>query len=120
MDSPGIDTVIRRLNLAILRGATIHVGVFPRAHVSSVFSAAWGMFLVLPRKKVFGWTLLAYAVSVSLSTIYGRYHYTADVLAGFAVSLAAAVVALLLHRSARRPLNTETSARLGQIVNSGR
>jgi membrane-associated phospholipid phosphatase len=99
LDSPRIDTVLRHLNLAILSKATIHVGVFPSAHVSSVFSAAWGMFLVLPRKKVFGWTLLLYAVSVSIATIYGRYHYSADVLAGFAVSLGSGAVAILIQAS---------------------
>ncbi|MCU1294852.1 MAG: hypothetical protein JWP08_3702 [Bryobacterales bacterium] len=98
LDSPGIDTVLRQMNLAILRTATIHVGVFPSAHVSSAFSAAWGMFLILPRKKVFGWTSLLYAVSVSIATIYGRYHYAADVLAGFAVSLGAGSLAILLQR----------------------
>lgn len=97
LDEPGITTIFRKINLEVLRTGTIHVGVFPSAHVSSAFSAAWGMFLVLPKKKVFGWTLVIYALSVSLSTIYGRYHYAADVLAGFAVSLAAAVLAVLLH-----------------------
>ncbi len=93
LDLPGVTTVIRRFNLAILQAATIHVGVFPSAHVSSAFSAAWGMFLVLPRRKLFGWALVFYAICVSLATIYGRYHYAADVLAGFVVSLIAAAVA---------------------------
>jgi membrane-associated phospholipid phosphatase len=106
VDNPGITTVLRRLNLAILRSATIHVGVFPSAHVSSAFSAAWGMFLLLPRRKIFGWALLVYAVSVSLATIYGRYHYVADVVAGFGVSLIAAVVAVLLHRAMGTPGET--------------
>lgn len=97
VDEPAVMTVFRRLNLAILQKATIHVGVFPSAHVSSAFSAAWAMFLLLPKKKVFGWTQLAYAASVALSTIYGRYHYTADVAAGFAISLAAALLAFVLR-----------------------
>jgi membrane-associated phospholipid phosphatase len=33
--------------------------------------------------------MLIYAISVSIATIYGRYHFVADVLAGFAVSLIA-------------------------------
>ncbi|MDQ2776287.1 MAG: phosphatase PAP2 family protein [Acidobacteriota bacterium] len=93
LDLPGVTTVIRRFNLAILQAATIHVGVFPSAHVSSAFSAAWGMFLVLPRRRVFGWALVFYAICVSVATIYGRYHYAADVLAGFVVSLIAAMLA---------------------------
>lgn len=106
IDAPGTITVLRRLNLAILKEGTIHIGVFPSAHVSSAFAAAWGMFLVLPHRKVFGWTLLVYAVSVSLATIYGRYHYAADVAAGFGVSLVSAVVALLLNRASQNGLDT--------------
>ena len=33
--------------------------------------------------------MLVYAVSVAIGTIYGRYHYAVDAIAGFAVSLAA-------------------------------
>lgn len=106
VDTPGVITVLRRLNLAILKEGTIHIGVFPSAHVSSAFAAAWGMFLVLPRRKVFGWTLLVYAVSVSLSTIYGRYHYAADVAAGFGVSLVSAAAALLSNRASRNGFGT--------------
>jgi membrane-associated phospholipid phosphatase len=41
----------------------------------------------MPQRKGFGYGLLLYAFSVSLATVYGRYHYAADVLAGFGVSL---------------------------------
>ncbi|MBV9759944.1 MAG: phosphatase PAP2 family protein [Acidobacteriaceae bacterium] len=99
LDSPEVSTWARHLNLWILRRGTIHVAVFPSAHVSSAFAAAWAMFLLLPEQKRFGWGLLFYAISVSAATVYGRYHYTTDVLAGFAVSLAAATVALGLRRS---------------------
>ncbi|MBV9084359.1 MAG: phosphatase PAP2 family protein [Acidobacteriaceae bacterium] len=95
LDPPHITTILRRWNLAILNAATIHVGVFPSAHVSSAFAAAWGMFLVI-RRKVFGSALLVYAVSVSLATVYGRYHYAADVAAGFAVSLIPAALAIMV------------------------
>jgi membrane-associated phospholipid phosphatase len=98
LDMPTLTTWVRSLNLYILRKATIHSGVFPSAHVSSAFSAAWGMFLVLPRRKIYGWALVFYAVSVSVATVYGRYHYAADVLAGFGVSLAAAALYLFLRR----------------------
>jgi membrane-associated phospholipid phosphatase len=98
LDPPLITTWARSLNLWILRVGTIHVGVFPSAHVSSVFSAAWGMFLVLPHRKIFGCGLLLYAVSVSVATVYGRYHYAADVLAGFGVSLIPGFVCLIVRK----------------------
>lgn len=101
-DNPAFSTWVRQLNLFILSKATIHVGVFPSAHVSSAFSASWAMFWLIPERKAFGWGLLVYAVSVSIATIYGRYHYAADVLAGFAVSLVAAGVCLLLRHRSRR------------------
>ena len=103
LDTPHIMTVLRRFNLAILHAGTIHVGVFPSAHVSSAFSAVWAMFLLFPKRKIFGWTMLLYAISVSVATIYGRYHYTADVLAGITISLLAAAVAAFLHLRTRVP-----------------
>jgi membrane-associated phospholipid phosphatase len=88
--APTVITWVRHLNLWILGKATIHSGVFPSAHVSAAFSSAWGMFFVRARRPIVCWALVVYAVSVSVATVYGRYHYAADVLAGFAVSLAAA------------------------------
>lgn len=93
-DAPSIMTWVRHANLFVLSKATIHVGVFPSAHVSSAFSSAWAMFLLLPKKKAFGWGLLCYALSVSVATVYGRYHYAADVLAGFGISLIAGALYL--------------------------
>lgn len=102
LDDPTVTSWVRRFNLWILSKATIHVGVFPSAHVSSAFAAAWAMFVLLPKQKRFGWGVLIYAISVSIATIYGRYHYAADVLAGFGVSLLAAVVALWVSVKIRR------------------
>ncbi len=97
LDNPSIMTWARQLNLWILDVATIHAGVFPSAHVSEAFSAAWAMFLLLPKRKIFGWGLLWYAISVSIATIYGRYHYAADVLAGFGISLVTGGLCLILR-----------------------
>lgn len=101
VDDPSIVTWARQLNLFILNKATIHVGVFPSAHVSSAFACAWAMFVLLPEQKRVGWILVLYAVSVSIATIYGRYHYTADVIAGFGLSLVAGVVGIVFARKSR-------------------
>lgn len=98
-DEPTYSTWIRRVNLFVLSKATIHSGVFPSAHVSSAFSAAWAMFLLLPERKGYGVAALVYAISVSVATIYGRYHYCADVLSGFVVSLVPGLLCLALWRS---------------------
>lgn len=103
-DMPNIVTPLRQFNLWIVSGYGIHSSVFPSAHVSSAFSAAWGLLWLLPDKKRFGLLMLAYAVSVAVATVYGRYHYAADATAGFGVSVIAALMILLFSlRRPRRP-----------------
>lgn len=94
-DLPHITTVLRQVNLYIVGGYGIHSSVFPSAHVSSAFSAAWGLLRTIPEKRWIGWSMAAYATLVSIATIYGRYHYGVDALAGFAVSLLAIPAARL-------------------------
>jgi membrane-associated phospholipid phosphatase len=114
---PTVTTWVRTFNLWLLRGATIHSGVFPSAHVSSAFSCAWAFYLIFPRRHWLGHSMLFYAISVSLATVYGRYHYFADVLAGFAVSLVALGVGLALNRrgsAGASPNKIEMSPALGR------
>jgi membrane-associated phospholipid phosphatase len=66
------------------------------------------MFLLVPERKRIGWILVIYAASVSIATIYGRYHYAADVIAGFGVSLVAAAVAIILARKKEKAVSSET------------
>ena len=103
-DMPNIVTPLRQFNLWIVSGYGIHSSVFPSAHVSSAFSAAWALLWLLPDKKRFGLLMLAYAVSVAVATVYGRYHYAVDATAGFGVSVIAALTILLFAlRRPRRP-----------------
>jgi membrane-associated phospholipid phosphatase len=99
LDLPRIPTPIREWNLAIANGYGIHSSVFPSAHVSSAFSAAWALLLYLPERKWIGRGMLIYAASVALAVIYGRYHYAVDSLAGLAVSLLALLIALAADRN---------------------
>lgn len=101
-DLPHIVTPFRRFNLFLVRGYGIHSSVFPSAHVSSAFSAAWALLVYLPKRKRFGWGMAIYSVSVAIATVYGRYHYAVDAVAGFGVSLIAGAVALAARRSASR------------------
>jgi len=100
-DMPNVMTPVRQLNLWIVSGYGIHSSVFPSAHVASAFSAAWALFWLLPEKRRFGWMMLAYAVSVAVATVYGRYHYSADAVAGLGVSMIAALI--ILPFAVRRP-----------------
>ena len=88
-DSPHIETAIRRLNLFLVGGYGIHSSVFPSAHVSSAFSAAWGLMATIPERHWYGRIMLFYAISVAIATVYGRYHYAVDAAAGIAISLLA-------------------------------
>jgi hypothetical protein len=77
---------VRRLNLQILRHASIHANTFPSAHVAASISSA----LVLIRLEAgVGLAFLLVAVSIALGAVFGRYHYAADAILGTVVALAA-------------------------------
>jgi len=101
-DLPAYLTVFRQWNLALLGGGGIHTSVFPSAHVAAAFCAAAGMWLYLPEHKWAGRTFTTAAILIAISTIYGRYHYTADVLAGLLMFGVALLIARLLPPPARR------------------
>lgn len=99
-DMPNVMTPMRQLNLFLVGNYGIHSSVFPSAHVSSAFSAAWALLAFLPERRRYGIGMLVYAISVAVATVYGRYHYAADAVAGLAVSLVPA--AMILARSLPR------------------
>ena len=47
------------------------------------------MLLTIPERQRYGWSLVIYACSVAVATVYGRYHYAVDAVAGFGISLLA-------------------------------
>jgi membrane-associated phospholipid phosphatase len=96
-DLPHIITLVRRFNLAILGEYGIHSSVFPSAHVSAAFSCAWALLITIPERKRYGLIVAIFAFSVATATIYGRYHFAMDALAGFVVSFFA-FSALALRR----------------------
>ena len=99
-DLPSIVTDLRRFNLWILGNFSIHSSVFPSAHVSSALSAAWGLFATLPERRWIGWAMALYGLCVAIATVYGRYHYAVDVLAGAALSFLGLLLAYLKSRGA--------------------
>lgn len=96
-DFPSLETIFRKFNLALVGFYGIHTSVFPSAHVSGAFSAAFAMMRVLPEKPWVGRLLLALAILIAVATVYGRYHYAADAVAGFALSLVAWAIALTVE-----------------------
>ena len=97
-DLPGVTTFLRRFNLFLVGGYGIHSSVFPSAHVSSAFSAAWAFLVFLPEQKKLGILMAVYAALVALATVYGRYHFAVDALAGIGISFLAAGLGLALKR----------------------
>jgi membrane-associated phospholipid phosphatase len=97
-DLPLVATLPRRINLSLLASQGIHTSVFPSAHVSGAFAAAFAIRGVFPDKPWLGWGTLVYAILVAVATVYGRYHYAADALAGFGVAVVAARLGALLLR----------------------
>ena len=89
-------SIVRDVNLAVVGNAGIRTSVFPSAHVSGVFAAAFALFFLF-RERVWIWRgMTFYAVTVAIATVYGRYHFAVDAGAGLIV----AVAALLLSRVA--------------------
>jgi membrane-associated phospholipid phosphatase len=96
-DLPAYITVFRRWNLWLLGAGGIHTSVFPSGHVAAAFSAALGMWLFLPEHKWVGRLLGVTAVLIAVATVYGRYHYLVDAVAGLLMVAAA----FLITRSLR-------------------
>jgi len=98
-DMPQIDTVFRQFNWWLLKDGGIHTSVFPSAHVSASFSVVFGAFLIMKHGRWLPFVLLAVALGIFGATIYGRYHYAVDSIAGVGVSFVALGVArLVAHR----------------------
>jgi membrane-associated phospholipid phosphatase len=100
-DAPSMQTIFRRFNWFLLGGYGIHTSVFPSAHVSGACAAAFGAMRALPEKPWVWRTLLVTAMLIATATVYGRYHYVVDAMAGFAVSGVALALGRLAGRSSR-------------------
>jgi membrane-associated phospholipid phosphatase len=87
---------VRTLNLYIVGNAGIHTSVFPSAHVSGAFAAALAFWRIFSDKNWLRCGLVVYAILVSIATVYGRYHYAIDAVAGLVVAVVAFYVARLV------------------------
>lgn len=68
---------------------------FPSGHTELTILACWGSRLI--SNRVF-WIYFAYTVSIISATVYLRYHYTIDLLAGAAVAGLLVLIAPPLYR----------------------
>ena len=68
---------------------------FPSEHVAGSVAALWGAW---KHRRWLFWTLLPLVICMCVSTIWGRYHYVADVFAGIATGTLGFVVGGWLMR----------------------
>lgn len=94
---PAVTTIFRRWNQSIVSGYGIQLSVFPSAHVSGAFAAYFAMRRVFGRRHWTSWSTQIYAWLVAVATVYGRYHYAVDALAGIGVAIAALIVTIPRH-----------------------
>lgn len=80
----------------IERYGRVHGGAFPSAHVSGsvvVLICAWRY-----ARRV-GYLLLPLVVAICIATVYGRYHYVLDVIAGILMAVIGCVIGTRLVRA---------------------
>jgi membrane-associated phospholipid phosphatase len=95
---PAFNSIFRQFNWWLLGGHGIHTSVFPSAHVSSAYAAAFALFRVMPERKWAGWGITVLATGIFWATIYGRYHYVVDAVAGLFVAIGAFFICDWLER----------------------
>jgi membrane-associated phospholipid phosphatase len=96
-DLPGplVQPLLRKANFWILDQFGVQACIFPSGHVAAVTATALAIRAYLPR---LGWLFLIAAASVAAATVYGRYHYAADAVAGAIVGVAAFLISRRIHR----------------------
>jgi membrane-associated phospholipid phosphatase len=83
---PHVAPLLRKWNFWLLDHYSVQVCLFPSGHVAAVTAVALAVRKHAPR---LGALFLFLAASVALATVYGRYHYAADAVAGALVGVAA-------------------------------
>lgn len=95
LPGPAVAPLLRKTNFWLLGQYGVGVCLFPSAHVASTLTAALVLRRYAPR---LGIAFLVAAISIAFATVYGRYHYAADAVAGALVG----VLAYLLSRRLSR------------------
>ena len=74
----------RIVNLRMLSAGSVQVNTFPSGHAAEALACA--LIVSGGPPMVVGWMFFN-AAAISAGTVFGRYHYAADALAGWAVAL---------------------------------
>jgi membrane-associated phospholipid phosphatase len=78
------DSAIRRFNLRLLGATSIQVNTFPSGHAAEALAAA---LLLFGAPWPVAGLMFVNALAISAGAVFGRYHYAADALAGWAVAI---------------------------------
>lgn len=100
LPGPPVAPLLRGMNHWILGRYAVGASLFPSGHVAAVTAMALAIRAYLPRV---GAVFIILAVSIAAATVYGRYHYAADALAGALVGIAAYVVTKRINWRLRIP-----------------
>jgi len=92
---PPVSPLLRHMNLWVLDRLSVQVCLFPSAHAAAVTATALAVRAYMPR---LGILFCIAALSIAAATVYGRYHYMADAVAGVLVGVVAFVVSSRIHR----------------------
>jgi membrane-associated phospholipid phosphatase len=95
LPGPHVAPLLRSVNRWILGRYAVGASLFPSAHVATVTAIALVIRAYLPRAGI---VFLILAGSIAVATVYGRYHYAADAVAGVLVGLAAFLLSKRIHR----------------------
>ncbi len=98
---PTVTPLLRHLNVWVLDRFSVQACLFPSGHAASVTAAA---LAVLRHHRRLGIIFCIAALSVAAATVYGRYHYLADALAGVLVGIVAFAVSRRIHGHSKQPL----------------
>jgi PAP2 superfamily protein len=113
LPGPTVEPLLRKVNFWILDRYSVQACIFPSGHVAAVTAVALSLRAHLPR---WGGVFLFVATSVALATVYGRYHYAADAVAGALLG----VGAFLLSRRIRRVSWSAIVGPSGQLCRENR
>ncbi len=86
LPGPHIEPLLRKWNFWLLDHYSVQACIFPSGHVAAVTAVALAVRKHAPRV---GALFLFLAASIAVATVYGRYHYAVDAVAGALVGVAA-------------------------------
>jgi membrane-associated phospholipid phosphatase len=95
---PPVYPLLRHINHWVLDRFSVQVCLFPSGHTAAVTATALAVREYRPR---LGILFCIVALSIAAATVYGRYHYLADAVAGVIVGVSAFAVSRRIHKLRR-------------------